>query len=387
MKIEVYNAVGGAAFFQAMLREWRAAGHSVVCHEAVSEQEYRARRGRIGRLALRWRMYAGQAWRCWRESRRARGRAEVRVVVTNPFFAPSLVAWAGAGRVPVINLLYDLYPEALVQAGQIKAGSWLARRCAAITRYGLRQSAATVFLGEYLRDCTEAAHGPARRSVVIPVGADGRPFCDHAPAPRRADEPLQILYSGQLGRMHDVNTLADAWSLDGEMFSGVKWVFQASGPGYARLRRIAGDRPEVEWGGSLPDDEWHGAMRRAHLALVTMAPGAERVVMPSKTYSALAAGQAILAICPRRSDLAELVELHDCGWVVEPGDVRGLREVISSLQCRPGELEAKRRRAYAAGHEHYDMRPIAARWLELIDEVVGGPRPAMASLLPNEAIV
>jgi colanic acid biosynthesis glycosyl transferase WcaI len=105
------------------------------------------------------------------------------------------------------------------------------------------------------------------------------------------------------------------------------------------------------------------------LALVTIAPGAERVVMPSKTYSALVAGQAILAICPRKSDLADLVFRHDCGWVVEPGDVAGLTRTLAWMAEKPDELWAKRRNSFEAGHRHYDTGVLAETWMNFFEEM------------------
>ena len=387
MTIEVYNAVGEAAFFQGLLNEWRTSGAQVDFHGAVSEEAYRVRRGRFGRLALRWQMYAGYGGQCWWTARQRADHGCVRVVATNPFFAPALVAWAGRGRVPTVNLQYDLFPEALVQAGQIGANSWIAARCAALTRFALRKCAATVFLGERLRDHTEAMHGSARRAVVIPVGADGGPFRDAPPSALAADAPRRILYSGQLGRMHDTATLLATWQSGEPPSSGTTWVFHASGSGYAQLRRAAGERPDVEWGDALPEAAWQVAMKRAQVALVTIAPGAERVVMPSKTYSALVAGQAVLAICPRNSDLADLVYRHDCGWVVAPGDVSGLRQVLERIRTSPAELHEKRCRAYAAGHEHYDVRPVAARWLELIGDLSDTQRSSVEAASYDEAVV
>jgi colanic acid biosynthesis glycosyl transferase WcaI len=387
MTIEVYNAVGGAAFFQGLLAEWRSVGAEVEYREAVSETDYRARRGLAGRLALRWRMYAGYGWQCWSEARRTTEPAWVRVVATNPFFAPALVARAGRGRVPTINLLFDLYPEALIQTGRIAPDSWIAGRCAALTRYALRECAATVFLGEHLRSHAEATHGRARRAVVIPVGADGAPFRARQPGRLAPGEPLRIMYSGQLGRMHDTSTLLAAWIGDRTLPSDMTWVFQASGSGYAQLRQQAGVRANVEWGGALPATEWQEAMKRAHVALVTVASGAERVVMPSKVYSALVAGQAVLAICPRNSDLADLVRQHDCGWVVEPGDVAGLRQVLAGFRTNPGELGAKRCQAFAAGHRFYDVRPVAAQWMELIRDLAEPGRTARKTVTYHEANV
>lgn len=376
MMIEVYNSVSGAAFFQRLLQEWRDTGARVTTYEAISESDYRARRGAIGRLALRWRMYAGYAWVCWRGARKQRNDSTLRVVTTNPFFAPALVRWTSRGRGQTIHLLYDLFPEALVQAGTIEPDSWMAIRCAAITRYSLRECAATVFLGERLRTYTEAVYGTAQRAVVIPVGADGAPFRNFPPQALSPGTMPRILYSGLMGSMHDSATLVTASS--GESFTGVSWAFHASGVGYTRLCQAVGVRPNVRWGSALPDAAWQDAMKQAQVALVTIAPGAERVVMPSKTYSALVAGQAILAICHRASDLADLVIQHDCGWVVEPGDAVGLSQVIASIAHDPVGLWAKRKNAFAAGHQHYDMAPIAAQWTTLFAELNASNQPATA---------
>jgi colanic acid biosynthesis glycosyl transferase WcaI len=383
MTIEVYNSVGGAAFFQRLLSEWKNAGAEVVPYQVISESAYRMPRGILGRIALRWRMYPGYAWVCWRGARQGRAQPPVRVVTTNPFFAPALVARAAREQGATINLLYDLYPEALVQAGKIAPDSWLARRGAAVTRFALRECAATVFLGARLRAFAEATHGPARRAVVIPVGADGSPFQDAPPELLPAGMRPQILYSGLMGRMHDTDTLAAGWT--GAETTGVKWAFRASGAGYARLRQTTGIRAEVTWGGALPEAAWQQAMKQAQAALVTIAPGAERVVMPSKTYSALVAGQAILAICRRASDLADLVIRHDCGWVVEPGDVAGLQRAIKAIAKNPGELWAKRRNAFAAGHQHYDTGIVAETWMKLFAELKY-PAPATDEIVPQESL-
>jgi glycosyltransferase involved in cell wall biosynthesis len=169
-----------------------------------------------------------------------------------------------------------------------------------------------------------------------------------------------------MGRMHDVETLAGAISA-GIPF-GLKLRFHASGSGYARLRAVV-PNPAVEWGGSLDDRDWQKAMIAAQVALVTMTPGAENVVMPSKTYSALVAGQAILAVCPVNSDLADLVREHDCGWVVVPGDIAALRAVLAEIASVPGILQAKRQHAYDAGHRFYDAPVLAGQWMSLFDSL------------------
>jgi glycosyltransferase involved in cell wall biosynthesis len=356
-RIEVYSSIGGGAFFEALLQEWERMGWKINRHHALLEAEYRKPRRRLSRLTLRWRMYAGFAWSCWRWAR-VRNHEAVRVVTTNPFFAPSLVQWAAKSHGATIQLLYDLFPDALIHAGTVQKDDWIARRCAMITGYALRECAVTVFLGERIRRHAEETYGAARRSVVIPVGADGTRFRDYPPA--LATVPLTVLYAGQMGRMHDVETLEQ--TILAGIPAGLEFVFHANGIGYTNLRRRCENAPRCRWAGALSDDAWARVMRQAHVALVTMASGAEDVVMPSKTYSALVAGQAILAICPADSDLADLVRKHDCGWVVNPGDVEMLERILQEIVSDPTGLQSKRERAYAAGHQSYDCRVLAKEW-------------------------
>ena len=365
--LEVYNSVGGAAFFERLLAEWESAGWQVRRHYAVTERDYRASGGRIARLRLRWRMYGGFGWRCWRAVRRGRAAAPVRVVTTNPFFAPALAQRAARGTGATVNLLYDLFPDALVQAGVLREDSWLARRCAAITRRGLRECEATVFLGAHLRDHAQSRYGPAKRAVIIPVGADGAPFRGTPPEPAWPADGVTVLHAGQMGRMHDVATLR-AMLREG-VPAGVNLFLYTSGTGGAQLRCELPVVERLHWGGALPEADWRRAMREAQVALVSVAGGAEGVVMPSKVYSALVAGQAVVAVCRGASDLADLVRRHDCGWVVEPGDASSLRAVLDLIVRDPMQLQQKRENAYQAGHEHYDMGPIARQWEALFESL------------------
>ena len=371
MNIQIYNSVEGGAFFRKLIDEWTLECDFVELHKAVSESEYRGAKGTWSRLSIRWRMYGRFAFSSWRLARERNGTKIIRLVTTNPFFLPALVARFSVGRGATINLLYDLYPEALIQAGKIKSGSLIACFCGSITRYALRECDATVFLGEHLKEYIELSYGKARRSVIIPVGADGSFFKNCAPKP--IERRPTILYCGQMGRMHDVDTISGIWAYPESR--DCRWVFHASGTGYQKFRDTVAQETggNVVCGDPLTDSSWVETMSSAEVALVTIARGAERVVMPSKTYSALVAGQAVLAICPTKSDLADLVLNHDCGWVVEPGDIAGLRTVLHEIASNPEGLQGKRERAFAAGHKFYDSAVVAKQWLALFIDLARQP--------------
>jgi len=356
--VNFHSSVGGAAFVEALLEEWRGLGWQVELINSLTEDDYRRPRSTLGRLGLRWQMYAGQAGL---NLAAARGLGEgIHVVTTNPFFAPLLVQRAATPAAATINLVYDLFPDALEQAGRLREGSLLSRGLAGITRRALAECTVSVFLGERMRAHAEARYGAARRAVVIAVGADGAPFRKISPIATDSAHPVRVLYSGQMGRMHDFATLGDA--LERGLPDRLQLRFQATGAGYANLRARLINHDRVIWGGALGHDDWLEAMKSAEVSLVSLSPGAQRVAMPSKTYSSLVAGHAIVAICPRDSDLADLVAEHDCGWLVEPGDEAGLRGVFEEIATDRAMLLRKRLNAWRCGHERFDMSVIAREW-------------------------
>ncbi len=363
--------VGGGVFGEGQVNAWRALGVDARLHHLVGLADYwRAKSGLWSKLRLRWDMYVRYP-RLLRTAVRGARPGDVFVAVTNPFFAPALAARAARRNgATIVHLVYDLYPDALVFGGGWSPRHPAARLAARTTRAAIRDCAATVYLGERLRRYAESQYGVAPRTAVIPVGTDAAPFADRPPAPRPG-APLRCLYSGHMGRLHDWETLAGAYTAP--LPAGVVTEFAADGPGAQALRgALAGAAPDlVSFAGTRGSAEWTAAMLAADVALVTMRPGAEKVVMPSKTYSAMAAGQAILAVCPRESDLADLVTAHDCGWVVEPGDVGALRALLAALPGRGDEVLAKRRHAYAAAHARYSMQATARDWAELLSSIHG----------------
>jgi glycosyltransferase involved in cell wall biosynthesis len=334
---------------------------------AVSESDYRQARGALARLRMRWRCYIAYPNLLHRRIRREEP-PQALVVCTNTFYAP-WVAMRSARKtgVPVVHWMFDLFPDVLILAGKLRSGSlgerWLRRWVRAM----FDGAAANVFLGERLLAYAERQFGPIPRSTVIPVGCDAAPFAERRPAARADSGPLRLLYCGNFGRMHDVETLIAA--LHEGMPQGLRLDFCGNGAGFQRLAAAVdelGLGETVLLRGNLPEVEWLETMAAADVALVTMKRGAEGIVMPSKTYSAMAAGQAILAVCPRESDLADTVARHDCGWVIEPGDAVGLRTLLESLPLLGEEVLRKRRNAWRAAQEVYDQRVLAKRWRELL---------------------
>src|SRR5262245_29575351 len=107
-------------------------------------------------------------------------------------------------------------------------------------------------------------------------------------------------------------------------------------------------------------------MQRAQVGLVVQDTGSGSVSLPSKITSMLAAGQAVLAVAERQSEIGRLILQNDCGWVVEPGDIGGFEACVASL-AHPETLLTKRRNAFNVGHAVFGKTAVAKQWTDLFE--------------------
>ena len=336
----------------------------------ISEMAYRSARSAPQRLLLRFRQYIIYPMQISLHLifEACKGNAKHPVVVaTNTFFVPLLATFFNSR---VIQLVYDLFPEAMIHSGKWREGQFRVKFFRWLVGLGLKRSAYNIFLGERLKKHVESIHGSLPNSVIIAVGADEVPFNKL----RDLEDPerIKILYCGNFGNMHESKTLFNAWKLgiDGPF----QFVFHCSGPKRRELeffkdanKAAFGDRLEVNEG--LSNEAWVQVMQSSQIALVTMSEGSQEVVMPSKTYSAMMAGQAILAVAPEDSDLVDLIKNTDCGWWVNPGDVKGFRACLAAIKSNQNLLLEKRQNAFRVAHKIFGQGCLAEQWVEVFESL------------------
>jgi glycosyltransferase involved in cell wall biosynthesis len=370
MKINFWTSTEYGGFMNALIDEL---GHKGVQSQQkfnISETSYRLANSYPQRLLLRFRQYIVYPLQLSLNFfyGALKGNANRPVVVaTNTFFAPLLATFFNKR---VVHLVYDLFPEAMIHSGKWEEGQWKVKFFRWLVGVSLRRSAINIFLGERLKKYVESIHGRLPNSEIIAVGADESPF----PQLELLEDSksISVLYCGNFGNMHESETLFDAWQLG--INGSFQFLFHCSGPKRKDLELFQkkhkselDDRLQVSEG--LSNEEWIKVMQSSEIALVTMSEGAQEVVMPSKTYSAMMAGQAILAVAPEDSDLVDLIKAADCGWWVAPGDVQGFQECLSIIQSDRQLLLEKRQNAYRVAHEQFGQGCLAKQWVEVFESL------------------
>lgn len=285
----------------------------------------------------------------------------------------------------LVHWTQDIYPEiAAVHFGAL-AGLLLSplrsRRDAA-----WRDATACVTLGPDMRT-TLLGRGVAPEHVrIIPNWAPRelhQPATPDAVAERRrawgVADKFAIVYSGNLGRVHEFATvLAAADLLRAE--PGIVFVLVGRGARYDEVGAAAQARglDNIRLLPPEPRERLAAALTAADAHLVTLRPEYGALVYPSKLAGVLAAARPALFVGPPAGDIGQLLPAERCGAAFAPGDARGLADTIRAWQADAAARQVIGTGARAAYERHFTFAAALAAWDELLRRTAGSAAPSFA---------
>lgn len=303
-------------------------------------------------------------------------RGDILVVKTDP---PLMTVIGGliarAKRVPVINWWQDIYPEIASRLGvPILGSSMVEALLAGIRNWSARSAALNVVIGRCMGEFLISQSVPESRIKVISNWVDDEsitPVSRHSNSLRDAwnlGERFVVGYSGNIGRGHQFSLLLRA----AEILRGEKEiVFLFIGQG-AKLEAL---KNEVEQR-ALTNVHFRPFQPRQQLGLsltvpdahvVSLDPGLQGLIVPSKFYGALAAGRPVIFLGPPASEIARVIAEAECGLVEAGPDPEGLVQFIRE-NARDAGL---RDRLGSNARQAIDSQFSAAKSLEKWSSVVG----------------
>ncbi len=297
---------------------------------------------------------------------------DIVVVMTDPpLLAASATAIACERGARVVQWIQDIYPEIVPQHIGAWAGvpllplKWARNRA-------WRAAARCVSVGEDMRTTVEAQGVPASRVDVLTNWAPRElhhvPDADTVAAYREKQslpDGFIVGYSGNLGRVHEFATFLGA--AERLLAIDARGTFRITGSG-PQLPTVIAAKEKLRLDNILISPpvlrkELALSLAACHAHLVTLKPGFEGLVNPSKLTGSLAAGRPVLFIGPLRSALAKFILREKVGEVFAPGDAAGLAETIQRW-AEDGGVEAATlgRNARACYERHFAFESALDHW-------------------------
>ncbi|MBZ0215598.1 MAG: glycosyltransferase family 4 protein [Fimbriimonadaceae bacterium] len=306
-------------------------------------------------------------------------RDDIIVAVTTPYtvtFAVGLAARLTGRR--AILMLYDLYPDVLVQADLIAKGSMPDRLLGWLNRRLLKGFKAIIVIGRDMERRVGAYVDLTRTKLhYIPMWSDVDPsqippLSD--PVVRRYrpanDKAINVALSGNLGFTHDPETVFEAARLMADD-SRIHFTLSGWGVGWGRLRALQDKHklPNVTMFEAVPEADLGAFLSSGDLWIIPYKAGMAGVSVPSRFYNLIALGKPIITLAESHADHSAIIAESDIGWVVPPGAAQEFADALTGIADSPEVLTLKGERARSEIAPRYTIETCGESYREAVREV------------------
>lgn len=253
----------------------------------------------------------------------------------------------------------DVYPDVAAELGWITRGGLIEHAIGVVADWSRHSSDGVFVLGDCMKEKLAARGIPVSKMHVAHNWADGSKI---NPAPFPGEPLLKILYSGNLGLAHDVETVRRAMlGMNDE--PAAHFVFSGGGPQRAAMEQWCTERSlrQVSFRSYSSRENLGNSLGDSDIGLVMQRQECLGTVVPSKVYGLMAAGRPILFIGPKGSTPHRIVQKFRCGWQVDCGDAHGLIDLLHTLQQNRRLVHDAGKAARRAFLENYDLPLGVAR--------------------------
>ena len=266
------------------------------------------------------------------------GRPELLVAYLPPL-PLGLTAWLLSilGRLPWILQIEDLYPDAAIAAG-ILTNKKVINFFLWLEKFLYQKVSKISVIANSFRKVILTKGISDTKIEVIPVWADPdqvQPMAKNNAfrAANSIEDEFVVLYAGNIGLTSCLEDVLHAADLLKDQ-AHIKFVIVGEGVKKEILQTEARSKEltNIIFLPFQPREQFAEMLAAADLSLVTLNSNAAFSSLPSKIFNVMASARPILAISPRESEIASIVQKVGCGVNIDPGSPEKLAETIVRLK-------------------------------------------------------
>jgi glycosyltransferase involved in cell wall biosynthesis len=267
----------------------------------------------------------------------------------------------------------DVYPDALRAHWRAAGNRFLWPLLEWLGRVQFRGAALVVAPGPCVQDRLRLYLAPRTQLRSVPLWATTTNDADAAARGHERSvrgwgaDDLVLMYSGNMGLGHRfVEFLEAARQLSS---GGPLWTFVGDGPRKREIEAFAAANPSsrIELSPYVDSPRLAHSLAAADVHLVSVAPGWEGVMVPSKLQNVFAVGRPVIYLGPEATEVATWIQRSGAGWVISPGDVGGLLRAVEESRD-PLQRERRGLAALEFARVHFDRKRNCEEIAVLLEE-------------------
>ena len=188
----------------------------------------------------------------------------------------------------------------------------------------------------------------------------------------KLDDKFVILYSGKMGYGHNIEVILEAAKKLSD-YPDIKFVFIGKGPKRKLIEEHISNKvsDNVILFDYQPAEVFPYSMACGDIGIVSQEESMAHLFMPSKTYSMMSCGEAIIGICSNRDDLRNVIESNNIGYAVSGENVaEKIADSILELYNNPDKLLQFKSNSRKTIENNYSTTIVTKKYSELFEKVM-----------------
>lgn len=243
---------------------------------------------------------------------------------------------------PFVYCLQDIFPDSLVGTGLAKKGGFLWKIGRVIENYTYRNADKIIVISQDFKrnilakgvpeEKIEVVYNWVDENAILPVKEEDNELFEEFSISR---DKFRVVYAGNLGNAQNIEIIIDAAR---KLKDNPKIEFVIFGKGGLEdeIKQTKANE-QLDNFKILPLQPYERVSKvygLGHVCIVACKPGLGGAAMPSKTWSIMSSGRAVLANFDE-GELKEILENNNCGVFTKSGDLAGFVSTIENLSQHP----------------------------------------------------
>jgi glycosyltransferase involved in cell wall biosynthesis len=294
--------------------------------------------------------------------------ADVVIFGTNPPFLYYIIPILSIFRPKTRFALwgFDLYPEAVI-ADNIKLPKSIINFLFWWAGISYRRCKLLVNIGSCMRNRFSKYSPKSNHETIVPWALK-EPIVLSGPNITMRSElfgnaQLGILYSGTIGKAHQFEEFVLLARELRKRNASVAFCFAGRGNRYQELQNIvtAGD-VNITFAGFIEESRLSLRLAAADMHMISLRDGWEGVSVPSKFFGSLAAGRPLLYCGTSDSCIAQLINEHGLGFIVEKNKIKDIANVLEEFALDKNKIHQMQKHVFLFYNRNFSKKSQLMKW-------------------------
>ena len=278
----------------------------------------------------------------------------------------------------IIYNLQDIFPDSLVTSGICGEGSKLIKIGRKMENFTYNNADVIITITDDMKaNVVSKGVIPEKVKVVRnwidvnrinPVKKEDNKLFEELALNRNT---FYVVYAGNLGKVQGVDVIISAAELLKSQ-NDIHFVIFGNGSEEENIKKQAKALSNLAIFPLQPMDRVPEVYSLGDVSIIPCKAGTGGSGMPSKTWTIMATGTAIIASFDLGGEMEKTIKEAGCGYCVQAGDARALADAIVELRNKPEMAETMGQRARLYAEEEVAKEQAVKQYIEIIEETVQG---------------